>query len=146
MSVSMFASLSIPKLYPTAHASVGESVATPRSSLAWLSGLGLGTILHCVPSQCSIKVRPGNPFASCVEPTAQTSFADVPETAYSTLEVSLAGFGLGTMLQVVPSKCSIKVRLMYGGPFGSCDQPTAHTSFSEIAATPRSSLSTAVPS
>src|SRR5688500_17147536 len=59
--------------------------------------------------------------------------------------MSLLGFGLGTMFQLFPSKCSIKVRLTYCGPLGSCDQPTAQTLFSDIAATPRSSLSVVAP-
>ena len=81
---------------------------------------------------------------SWVDPTAQTSSAEAAETAYSTLRVSPAGFGLGTMLQPLPSWCWVRVRLTKGGPSGSWDQPTAHASLSESAATPRSWLVSAV--
>ena len=75
-------------------------------------------------------------FPSFEEPTAQASLADVPATECNSLTVSLRLFGLGTMFQVLPLKCSIKVRLTYGGALGSCAQPTAQTSLLDTASTP----------
>src|SRR3954470_3711594 len=42
--------------YPTAHTSWDEIAATASSRLSEVPGFGLGTRLHCVPSQCSISV------------------------------------------------------------------------------------------
>src|SRR5215208_3783237 len=104
MRVSSVASVaSVPSRYPTAQALLGESATTPRSSLSWRPGLGLGTMLHPVPSQCWINVLLGS-VPSCVTPTAQTSLGEVPDTACSTLKESVPGFGLGTIFQVAPSK------------------------------------------
>src|SRR5436190_1399774 len=51
---------SAPVCEPTAHTSDGESAATPSSVFTTLSGpvlkLGLGTMLHPTPFQCSTSV------------------------------------------------------------------------------------------
>src|SRR5262249_38810388 len=74
----------VSKVFPTAHASVGEISTTPlrvwRTPLMALGvpGLGLGTIVQAEPFQCmvSVKLLLWVPFAAEKLPTAQMSFAD----------------------------------------------------------------------
>src|SRR5436309_6335617 len=46
---------------PTAQTSLlaPPTATTPHSSLSAEPGLGLGTMFHCVPSQCSVRVNSG---------------------------------------------------------------------------------------
>src|SRR5438046_1158077 len=80
---------------PTAQMSFADTAATALRE--WLDGpaLGLGTILHCVPSQCSINVRLSYEPSS---PTAQTSLAEIAATA---LRIP-AEFGLGEIVHNCP--------------------------------------------
>src|SRR5688572_15076074 len=77
------ASVAMLTLYvPTAQASVGDTAATPRrpftERLQVIHMLGLGMMLHWVPSQCSASV---NPLLSRLYiPTTHTSFHAVAET------------------------------------------------------------------
>src|SRR5690348_3859922 len=96
-------SVSVPlPLSPTAHTSVVDTAATPRSSdpEPVPPGLGLGTMLHAVPSQCSVSVW--NTVPALVEiwksPTAQTSLAEMAVTPVRRL-FPVPSLGLGTMAQ-----------------------------------------------
>jgi hypothetical protein len=60
------------------------------------AGLGLGTWVQAVPSQCKIRVR-----QAPVEPTAQ---ALTREVAATPLSEAAGPAGLGTCLQAVPSQ------------------------------------------
>src|SRR5260221_13066785 len=68
----------------------------PRAFVVWKpeAGFGLGTIVHLVPSQCSIRVLNAPPVLK--EPTAQTSLAEVAATALSVADPVL---GLGLTIQ-----------------------------------------------
>src|SRR5579859_26350 len=101
--------------------SLAATTATPWRSF-WTPGLGLGTKLHVLPSQCSTSVD------EPVTPTAQTSVAATAATALK--EVTSPGLGLGTMLQLVPFQCRVSVPLGW--------RPTAHMSLLATAATPLS--------
>ena len=46
------------------------------------------------------------------------------------------GFGLGTMVQLFPSKCSMRVRSVWFWALGSLLSPTTHTSFEAMATIP----------
>src|SRR6516164_9086185 len=110
---------------PTAHTSLAETPATAPSPLLPCGfGLGLGTTLQAVPSQCSITA------VGCAEnppvgtpgpvPTAHTSAGDSAATVTTPpkrrcaavitplLMLTLVKAGLETMLQVVPSQCSTR--------------------------------------
>ena len=68
-----------------------------------------GDDLQLVPSQCSIRVAVPLVVEKFPAPTAQISLAEIAATPVR--QVSLVGtgfgFGLETMLQLVPSQCSI---------------------------------------
>src|SRR5258707_12962143 len=66
----------------------------PRVFVVWKpeAGFGLGTIVHLVPSQCSIRVLNAPPVLK--EPTAQTSLAEVAATALSVADPPVLGLGL----------------------------------------------------
>src|SRR5438046_3136697 len=68
-----------------------------RSVLGLGFGLGLGTILHWLPSQCNTNVRVP-PVVRLDEPTAHTSFGETTATPSRVLSVEL-GLGLGTLNQ-----------------------------------------------
>src|SRR3989442_2301101 len=53
-----------PAQKPTAQASLADTAATALSSFTTAPGLGEGTMLHAVPSQCSTRVRPGTEATS----------------------------------------------------------------------------------
>src|SRR5438477_13085 len=92
---------------------------------------GLGTGVHAEPCQCRIRAFHGKP----VWPTAHTSSAATAVTAKSSLgRLEPEGFGLGTIVQAVPSQCSISVVLLSDAKSSAC--PTAQTSVAERAATP----------
>src|SRR5438105_2202968 len=87
--------------------SLAESADTARMLLPLEPGLGLGTMLHSEPFQCSVSVR-GWPEPALKPPMAHISPEDSAEIDQSPLG-SPAGLGLGTMLHCVPSQCSTRV-------------------------------------
>src|SRR5579864_9621524 len=106
------------------------------SSFCWESGLGLETIVHLLPFQCSIRVKRGRLLGFSKKPTAHTLVEERANTpSSSTLANCAGGFGLGTMLHLVPSQCSIKVCLTKAAPPGSGPKPTAQMSVEETTAT-----------
>src|SRR5258706_11752998 len=125
---------------PTDHRDVGPLTVTPSrpSNVLLPSGtLGLATILHCFPFQCSMRVtrfRPSGVFAC---PTAQTSLVLMAATALSRF---VKGLGLGTaiMLHVFPfqwraSGCRNEPT------FAEAKLPTIQASLAAGAATPEMS-------
>jgi hypothetical protein len=91
---------------PTATTVPSLRAVTPNSELDAVPGFGLRMIVQLVPSQCSVSVAKA-PVLSWSEPTAQMSLAEIAaipsrELLRAGLEV---GFGLETMLQLVPSQC-----------------------------------------
>ena len=86
------------------------------------AGVGLGTCVQALPSQCSITVWP----LSLVPPTAQALVAEIAATPFKT--VPPPGSGLGTRVHAAPSQCSIKALL-------NMPAPTAQASSAETAAT-----------
>src|SRR5437867_515703 len=101
---------------PTAHISLADAAETPSKPACepGPTGLGLGTTLHSVPSQCNTSVRLG-PFMILYKPTAKTSLADTAATSRSSLLPRMEGLGLGTMLHSLPFQCSMSV-LLYPAP------------------------------
>src|SRR4029079_62265 len=91
-------------------------------------GLGLGTIRHLVPSQCSIKAFPARPTTR--PPTAHTSRRDRAVTA-NRLEYLPPVAGEGIRRHRRPSQCSITGRRF--------PLPTDQASSAATAATPCSS-------
>ena len=80
-SVSVRSSNAFVNHVPTAQMSSGATASTSDSAFGNGPLFGLGTTNHAVPSQCSIKVRLGEPCP--YEPTAQTSSAASATTALS---------------------------------------------------------------
>src|SRR5688572_16308421 len=66
-------------------------------------------------------------------PTAQTSFAELAATPYGAFSPAVPGLGLGTIVQLVPFQCRIKV--VWSGP-PLVALPTAQTFEEEMASTP----------
>src|SRR5919197_6514316 len=102
-------------------------------------GFGLGISCHAVPSQCSVRVVLFKDAKSSAYPTAHTSREATPDTSES-VDLSTPGqsaLGLGTMVKVEPSQCSVRVRLpvSVGGTPGF-HSPTTHTSVKENGLTP----------
>src|SRR5579884_3078595 len=125
---------------PTAHTSLAETAATPeRTLMIACGGFGLATMLHWVPSQCSISVCP-MPLGPEVLPTAQISLVETAATAFKTLDTE-GTFGLLTIFHCLPFQCSISV---CAGPRLLLDiSPTAQTSAADRAVTPKSLVSPA---
>src|ERR671931_130064 len=97
--------------WPTAHTSVALTAATAvRVFRELFAAFGLGTIFHFAPYQCSMSVRCWIGAGAAKSPTAQTSFAETAATPRSS-ELVAEPFGLGTMLHLLPSQCSIRVLL-----------------------------------
>src|SRR2546425_786645 len=115
---------------PTAQMSLAETMATPSRKLVCALGLGLATMLHCLPFQCSMRVCE-TPLALEEFPTAHTSLVETVATAWSSVP-TVEGFF--TTLHLWPFQCSISARLP---PLVGRKEPTAHTSLVETAATPR---------
>src|SRR5450759_5272778 len=86
-------------------------------------GLGLGTRVHAVPFQCTIRV-----LEPPVSPTAHALRADVAATPMSCAPPPR--LGLGTRVHAVPSQCTIRVLRVV--------KPTAHALRAEVTATPSS--------
>src|SRR6185437_3110695 len=119
---------------PTAQALRADAVVTEAKALK-LPALGLGTIFHTRPFQCSTSVlrRPPPAYA----PTAQTLPAEVAATPSRIMSpFKSRGLGLGTCAHVVPFQCSISVLL----PLLVEKPPTAQTFRGDNPATPSSSL------
>src|SRR5690348_3413305 len=98
-----------PAWNPTANTLFEASAMTPFSALLLVVGsLGVGTTVHLVPSKCIAMVRK-RALHGKVNPTAQTSLLETAATEFSTLPklpcVQRPGLGLGTVFQLVPSKC-----------------------------------------
>jgi hypothetical protein len=86
---------------PTAATVPSLRAVTAASPLDTLPGFGLLTVFKLVPSHSSMRV------AELSAPTAQTAFGETAAIPWSTLPRFLVPeFGLGKMLQVVPSQCS----------------------------------------
>ena len=95
-------------------------------------GLGLGTRVQAVPSQCSIRVCP---WLSA--PTAQTSLADTARTLVSWLPLGPdPRSGPGTTVQDEPSQCSMSGWSLVLSEASLVNQPTAQMSVGEMAPTP----------
>src|SRR5262245_47424490 len=108
---------------PTAQACVGDSAATPSSSLSRLPVFGLGTMAQVPPFHDSTSVRCSVP--KTVWPTCHTSPGELPLTALRMLSARPA-LGVLTMLQAAPFQCSASEWLLV---------PTLHTSPPLIAET-----------
>src|SRR5258706_7779375 len=96
---------------PAAHMLLAETAVTAFRKVIFAL---LCTTLHFEPSQCSTKPL----FPSIKVPTAQISVLETTE-----IPSRVPGLGSGTLLQAVPSQCSIS------------EVPTAQTSLLETAAT-----------
>src|SRR6476659_4520676 len=73
---------------------------TPSSSVSRPATVGLATIFHAVPVQCSVRVRSTLPGA--VAPTAQASVGPLASTDVNQLSVEFWGLGLATIFHAVP--------------------------------------------
>src|SRR5205823_5019242 len=89
------------ELFPTAHTSFGATaaMAIPNCSVPPDGGW---TALHDLPLKCSNSKMFSLSGSLCSHPAAHRSAGPVPEMAVSTSPefASVAGFGLGTMLQL----------------------------------------------
>src|SRR5712692_7231686 len=89
----------------TAQTLFADRAVTPNSSFT----SGLETTDQLAPSQCSISERRGLKVPpSPARPTAQTSLPATPDMEWRSFSW-LSGLGLGTILQLMPSQCSIRV-------------------------------------
>ena len=93
---------------PTATTVPSLRAVTALSAFWSVPGFGLLMIVQLVPSQCSVSVAKP-PVLSRSEPTAQMSLAEIATIPFRKLSRAglEVGFGLETMLQLVPSQCSI---------------------------------------
>src|SRR4051794_37606745 len=103
--------------------------ATASNSLSAAPALGLVTMLHCVPSQCWVRVCA--PYSD--QPTAHTSF-DATATTPLNMLLSTPTLGLTTKLHCTPSQWSVReyVTLLPN----RAKPPTAQISSGATAATP----------
>src|SRR5438105_551544 len=115
---------------PTAHTSFGAIAVIPQAESRPPGGVGEGDAVQDAPSQCSNSNSMLSVEGSRSYPAAQISSGPVPETLVKMFAERRpwAGFGLGTMLQLVPSKCSISVRSPSDWELAFELSPTAHTS------------------
>jgi hypothetical protein len=124
---------------PTATTVPPLRVVAPKSPLQELPGFGLLLIVQLVPSQCSINCSPKSGLSGPVlDPTAQTSLLARAATAEKResggFTPPLDNVGVGTMLQLVPLKCSARVDSTTGAATTWSLKPTAHMSLAAIAA------------
>ena len=94
--------LEVAMIVPTATQAVVVVQDTPSSSGSRPStiGVGVGSIVHWVPSQDSARVPlPSRPLSL---PTAVHAVADVQDTASRTLAVAFGGVGVGWTVQDEP--------------------------------------------
>jgi hypothetical protein len=104
-----------------------QVVAVVQETLVrWLTtpsvGLGVGSIVHALPSQCSARVRSG-PVLTVQYPTAVQSLADVQDTLDSWPPLFPAGRGTAWLVQAVPFHLSASAE----GLLEPCESPTAQT-------------------
>jgi hypothetical protein len=114
---------------PTAQISLEEKADTPSRTLFTEGTLGLGTILHEVPSQWRVRVCQG-PEATSYWPTAQTSLGAIADTEVRWLSNSEA-LGEVTWVQARPSQW--RMRFRWRLPEGQ-SKPTAQIFVGERAA------------
>src|SRR5271166_2196055 len=88
----------VPPAAPTAQTSP-SGVAVTAFNVPAAATLGVGTIFHFVPSQCSMS-------GPVLFPTAHTLVLDTAATLKSWPAVPEGKLGVGTTLQLVPLKCS----------------------------------------
>src|SRR6266567_1186466 len=113
---------------PTVQMLFAETATTSYRALRCDPTFGLGTMLHRVPFQCSIRVR--CMLLLLVEvPTVQPSPVETVVTLLRKLSCDPT-FGLGTMLHRVPFQCSISV---WNTPLLPTEAPTVQISFAETA-------------
>jgi hypothetical protein len=109
---------------PTAmQAEIDGHATLPRMLPLAPGGLGVGRMLHRVPSQRSASVAPGVPELFVAKPTAMHDDADGHATAVSKLPRAPVGLSVGWMLQRVPSHRSAIVPSAL--PVRSARLPTA---------------------
>jgi hypothetical protein len=94
---------------PTAQQSEVLTQATPERKLTDEVVLGVGTMDQALPFHCSANVCPGAPLMGKVCPTAQQSEVLTQATPERRENVEGFGLGVGTMDQMLPFHCSIKV-------------------------------------
>ena len=94
---------------PTATTVPSLRAVTAKSALVAVPGSGLLMIVQLVPSQCSINFAVPLVVEKLPAPTAQMSLAEIAAIPYRAVSLVGTGFGFGldTMLQLVPSQCSI---------------------------------------
>src|SRR5437016_3386668 len=109
--------------------SFAETAETAVSPLPNPVTLGLATILHRLPFQCSISVR-CTKLAVVELPTAQISLAAMAVTPARVFSVAPFTLGLATTLHCLPFQCSTSVELPLPLPYS----PTAQTLVAETAA------------
>jgi hypothetical protein len=123
--------------HPTAQASDGEITLSPSTSFNNEPvGTGLDTTDQLKPLKCSINVSnsPLEEFAEDMSPIAQMSEAEEADKSSRLLLVVPDGFGLATIDQLKPLKCSMSgtSRALVPAPRA---YPTTQTSLAEIAST-----------
>jgi hypothetical protein len=94
---------------PTAVHALGEVHETAFRNAPALPEVGVGWMLHLVPSHRSVIVPVGLPELSKAVPTAMHAEGDVHETPARPLAAAPAGLGAGVMRHVVPSQSSARV-------------------------------------
>ena len=119
--------------------SFAATAATAARLLCPVGLLGLGTTLHCAPSQCSMRVPP------LFVPTAHTSLGlrSAPYTAATPYRklASIPVLGLDTVPHWLPSH---RWTRFWKTP-GVRSLPTTHTLLAESATMPLSALSSGLP-
>src|SRR5712691_5423997 len=89
--------------------SLVEMMLNALRMFSFAPGLGLVTMLHWLPSQCSTSVCLGLVSFVDVSPTAQMSFAETTCTLFRMLLAKPTGLGVLTTLHRLPSQCSARV-------------------------------------
>src|SRR5580704_8597921 len=107
-------------------------------SIGWPSGSRNRTVLESAPVVTGPVVICIAKLPSCTDPRIHTSpgAGTTPAHNRSQGNPPVVGLGLGATVQLVPSKCSIRVGVAasFGGATG-VEKPTAHTSFGASAST-----------
>jgi hypothetical protein len=129
----------VKNVLPTAHTSLLWSASIANRALLPTPGLALGlaTILHEDPFQCSATVDVGLVVTAVrAMPTAHTSFFEIAATEARRLLPMVLGLGVGTLAQLEPSQCWLNTCRMPAAVV----PPTAQISFAETAETPVKTL------
>jgi hypothetical protein len=95
-------------VFPTAVQAVADVHETAPKNDPGLSEVGVGWMLHVVPSHRSTIVPTGLPELSNAPPTAVQAEPEVHETPVKKPNCAPDGLGTGWMLQVVPSQRSAR--------------------------------------